>query len=103
MLRGSSLRNTEWVIGIAVYCGHDSKVMMNQTSSPNKLSTIERASQYYIIFSIVIQFSICLFSAIYATIWVNSTVDGVSVKEAYWYLGLMEISDTSIDAFYNMN
>ena len=29
MLRGSSLRNTEWVIGIAVYCGHDSKVMMN--------------------------------------------------------------------------
>ena len=29
LLRGSSLRNTEWIVGIAVYTGHDSKVMMN--------------------------------------------------------------------------
>ena len=44
LLRGMSLRNTEWIIGVAVYTGHDSKVMMNQSSSPNKLSKIEKAS-----------------------------------------------------------
>lgn len=29
LLRGSSLRNTGYIWGIAVYTGHDSKVMMN--------------------------------------------------------------------------
>jgi phospholipid-transporting ATPase len=27
LLRGSSLRNCEWVYGICVYSGHDTKVM----------------------------------------------------------------------------
>ena len=27
LLRGSSLRNTEWVVGIAVYTGHETKIM----------------------------------------------------------------------------
>ena len=26
LLRGCSLRNTDWVIGIVIYCGHDTKV-----------------------------------------------------------------------------
>lgn len=29
LLRGSSLKNTDWIIGIVVYAGHDSKLMMN--------------------------------------------------------------------------
>ena len=29
LLRGSSLRNTDWVYGVAIYTGHDTKVMMN--------------------------------------------------------------------------
>lgn len=31
ILRGSSLKNTEYVYGITVFTGHDSKVMMNST------------------------------------------------------------------------
>ena len=27
--RGSSLRNTEWIIGVTIYAGHDTKIMMN--------------------------------------------------------------------------
>jgi magnesium-transporting ATPase (P-type) len=71
LLRGSSLRNTEWVIGIAVYTGHDTKVMMNQSAAPNKLSKIEKSSQYYILMSIVFQFTLCLAAAIVYTIWYN--------------------------------
>ena len=29
LLRGSSLRNTEWVIGVVVFAGHETKLMMN--------------------------------------------------------------------------
>ena len=41
-LRGSSLRNTEWAIGIAVFTGHDTKVMMNSAKSLPKFSKIEK-------------------------------------------------------------
>lgn len=71
MLRGSSLRNTEWAIGIAVYTGHDTKVMMNQSEAPNKMSRIERASQGYITLSIGIQLAFCVAAAAYVTIWFN--------------------------------
>jgi magnesium-transporting ATPase (P-type) len=36
LLRGSSLRNTQWVYGVAVYTGHDSKVMMNSSNNKPK-------------------------------------------------------------------
>lgn len=42
LLRGSSIRNTEWVEGVILYAGHDTKVMMNSQNSRYKLSTIER-------------------------------------------------------------
>ena len=41
LLRGSNLRNTEWVLGCVVYAGHDTKVMMNAMATPSKRSTIE--------------------------------------------------------------
>jgi magnesium-transporting ATPase (P-type) len=33
LLRGSSLRNTDWIYGVAVYTGHHTKVMMNSSKS----------------------------------------------------------------------
>ena len=29
ILRGSSLKNTDYIIGVAVYVGHDTKIMKN--------------------------------------------------------------------------
>lgn len=40
LLRGSSIRNTGWVIGIAVYTGHQTKVMMNASKPKFKLSKL---------------------------------------------------------------
>lgn len=42
LLRGSSLRNTEWVIGFVVYAGHQTKIMMNSTGARFKMSKIDR-------------------------------------------------------------
>lgn len=49
LLRGSSLRNTEWVVGVVVYAGHQTKVMMNSANSRYKMSTIEKGTNKQII------------------------------------------------------
>ena len=41
LLRGSSLKNTEWIAGLVCYAGHQTKIMMNSTNSRFKLSSIE--------------------------------------------------------------
>jgi phospholipid-transporting ATPase len=38
LLRGSSLRNTDWVIGIAIYTGHETKIMRNSSNARFKMS-----------------------------------------------------------------
>ena len=54
LLRGSSLRNTEYVYGIAVFTGHESKVMRNSSNSKTKKSKIEKATDRYILVTILI-------------------------------------------------
>uniref|UniRef100_A0A8C4UQ22 Phospholipid-transporting ATPase n=1 Tax=Falco tinnunculus TaxID=100819 RepID=A0A8C4UQ22_FALTI len=43
LLRGAQLRNTQWVLGIVVYTGHDTKLMQNCNSHSNKKNHVERA------------------------------------------------------------
>lgn len=42
LLRGSSLKNTEWIYGAVVYTGHDTRIMKNSTGSKAKFSKIEK-------------------------------------------------------------
>ena len=69
LLRGSSLRNTEWVYGVAVFTGHETKIMKNGSSAKQKKSKIEQATNQYILVIMLIQVIVCLFGAAWATIW----------------------------------
>ncbi len=40
LLRGSQLRNTEWVYGVVVNAGHETKLMRNATLVPAALSSM---------------------------------------------------------------
>lgn len=42
LLRGSTLRNTTHVYGVAIYTGHDTKIFKNAAGAPSKRSTVER-------------------------------------------------------------
>lgn len=42
LLRGSTIRNTNWVIGIVVYSGDDTKIMKNSGVTPSKRSRLTR-------------------------------------------------------------
>jgi magnesium-transporting ATPase (P-type) len=68
LLRGSSLKNTEWVYGVAIYTGHHSKVMMNSMRSKPKFSKIEIATNRYLLLGVIIQFIVCFMSACYCSI-----------------------------------
>lgn len=40
LLRGSVLRKTPWVIGVAINVGNDSKIVQNMTKAPRKVSSV---------------------------------------------------------------
>ncbi|KAJ6602623.1 phospholipid-translocating ATPase [Mycena vulgaris] len=42
LLRGTVLRNTQWVIGVVMYTGLDTKIVMNSGEAPSKRSRVER-------------------------------------------------------------
>ena len=42
LLRGSSLKNTEFIYGISIFTGHDTKIMKNSAKSKYKFSSLEK-------------------------------------------------------------
>ncbi|KAJ6803894.1 phospholipid-transporting ATPase 1-like [Iris pallida] len=41
ILRGCQLKNTDWVVGVVVYAGQETKAMLNSAVSPSKRSRLE--------------------------------------------------------------
>lgn len=64
LLAGAFLRNTDWVIGVAVYTGSETKLRMNLMKRKFKQSQIERKVNKYIIGILGIQFVFCFIMAI---------------------------------------
>ncbi len=43
------MRNTDWVIGVVVYAGHETKIMKNSSKARPKKSKIQYATNKYIV------------------------------------------------------
>jgi magnesium-transporting ATPase (P-type) len=69
LLRGSCLRNTQHVYGIAVFTGHETKVMKNSMQSKMKYSKIEKMTNTYIWIIMIIQIVLCLGAGTYFAFW----------------------------------
>ena len=55
ILRGSGLRQTEYIIGTAVYIGHNTKSMRNNPLAKQKISKLEVLMNYQILFIFIFQ------------------------------------------------
>uniref|UniRef100_A0A8C1FTQ1 Phospholipid-transporting ATPase n=1 Tax=Cyprinus carpio carpio TaxID=630221 RepID=A0A8C1FTQ1_CYPCA len=66
---GAQLRNTQWIHGIVVYTGHDTKLMQNSTFPPLKLSNVERITNFQILMLFGCLLAISLVCSIGQTIW----------------------------------
>lgn len=102
LLKGSVLRNTEYVYGMIIYAGCETKVMMNSIDPSPKLSSLERQMNKLIIILFLIELILCFFSAILAYAMTHLK-DGqlnylYEVKEA-----LEDADDVSdeLDSFYH--
>ncbi|KAG8520253.1 Phospholipid-transporting ATPase IB, partial [Galemys pyrenaicus] len=94
LLRGTQLRNTQWVFGIVVYTGHDTKLMQNSTKAPLKRSNVEKVTNVQILVLFGILLVMALVSSVGAWYW-NGSQGGKN-----WYIKKM---DTSSDNFgYNL-
>lgn len=71
LLRGCTVRNTEEVIGIVVYAGHETKAMLNNSGPRYKRSKLERRINIDVFFCVGLLFLMCLIAALGYGIWVS--------------------------------
>lgn len=64
LLRGCAVRNTSWIIGLVVFTGADTKIMMNGGDTPSKRSKIEVETNFNVIVNFVVLLTMCTIAAI---------------------------------------
>lgn len=84
LVRDSKLRNTDYIYGVVIFTGHDTKVMQNATDPPSKRSKVERKMDkiIYILFSTLIVISST--GSLFFGIETKNDID--DVKLTRWYL-----------------
>ncbi|PJF18947.1 Phospholipid-transporting ATPase [Paramicrosporidium saccamoebae] len=93
LLRGCILRNTGYVIGVVVYTGPHTKLMLNSGGTPSKRTRIERQMNPQIILNFILLFIICVSCAIVqsqfsasadtAPFWVSGFDSGLLTSPAF--------------------
>ncbi|GAA6064566.1 hypothetical protein JCM10212_005628 [Sporobolomyces blumeae] len=64
LLRGCALRNTKWVIGLVLFTGADTKIMLNQGETPSKRSKIEKETNFNVLVNFLVLILLCLGCAV---------------------------------------
>lgn len=83
VLKGCTLKNTEYILGVAVYTGHSTKIMKNAKKPANKVSNVMKIMNIllYSLFAFLIV--ICLIYSGLFIMWQKET--GVNLKYLYKY------------------
>jgi phospholipid-translocating ATPase len=91
LLRGCSVRNTAWIIGLVVFTGADTKIMLNGGSTPSKRSKIEKETNFNVVMNFVILIGMCLATAIASGVY-----DGMDDTSAGFFEEGSDPSSSSI-------
>ncbi|XP_008835917.1 probable phospholipid-transporting ATPase VD isoform X1 [Nannospalax galili] len=71
LLRGCTVRNTEAVVGIVVYAGHETKAMLNNSGPRYKRSKLERRANTDVLWCVLLLLVMCLTGALGHGIWLS--------------------------------
>lgn len=64
------MRNTEYVYGVVIFTGHDTKIMMNSMAAKYKFSGLEIYTNYAIAVVLLTQFVLASIGALTGTLWI---------------------------------
>lgn len=67
--RGARLVNTPFIIGVVVYTGRDTKLVLNQQPVPLKFSYVERTTNKLLIALVAFILTLCLITAVLSVYW----------------------------------
>ncbi|TFK30277.1 phospholipid-translocating ATPase [Coprinopsis marcescibilis] len=82
LLRGTVLRNTKWVIGVVIYTGQDTRIVMNSGGTPSKRSKVERQMNPQVFINLMVLAVMAVVCAI-----VDSILQHRYYPEAPWLYG----------------
>ncbi|XP_042035935.1 phospholipid-transporting ATPase 1-like isoform X2 [Salvia splendens] len=71
ILRGCELKNTDWVIGVVVYAGKETKAMLNNAGAPSKRSRLEKHMNKEIIILSLFLVALCTVVSISHGVWLR--------------------------------
>ncbi|XP_010266737.1 PREDICTED: phospholipid-transporting ATPase 1 [Nelumbo nucifera] len=83
ILRGCELKNTAWAVGVAVYAGRETKVMLNSSGAPSKRSRLETRMNREIILLSFFLITLCSIVSIFAGIWLRHHRDELDTSPYY--------------------
>ncbi|CAA6665564.1 unnamed protein product [Spirodela intermedia] len=89
--RDSKLRNTDYVFGIVIFTGHETKVMKNAMEAPSKRSKIERKMDKIIYVQISVLILIVSIGSVFFGIETKKDINGETFQR--WYLRPDDTSD----------
>ena len=69
LLRGTTLRNSEYVIGIVIYIGPQSKIMLNAKKTAKKVSAIMKMTNIMLYSMFAFQLVLIILFAALSIIW----------------------------------
>ncbi|KAF2669313.1 phospholipid-translocating P-type ATPase [Microthyrium microscopicum] len=62
--RGSTVRNTEWILGVVLFTGRETKIMLNSGITPSKRARISKELNWNVVYNFIILFFMCLIAGI---------------------------------------
>ena len=89
LLRGSSLKNTERVFGIAIYTGRDTKMAKNSKFKPHKTSTVESVLNKFLVIMLLVLILEAMMCAVFYFYYMSTT----GIEEAWYLFGLPSVTE----------
>jgi len=87
LYKGTTLKDTDWAIGVVVYTGRDTKIILNINKSSGKRSHLEILINKLMLLIFAIQLSLCIFCAVGCSLMFNSTfyrgANALDSKQSY--------------------
>ncbi|OQR96809.1 phospholipid-transporting ATPase, partial [Achlya hypogyna] len=93
ILRGCSIRSCNYIFGIVLFAGKESKLMQNARSTPSKQSNVYKMVNRCIVLIFLTQFLLCMISTLSFNSWVGD------YKNRVWYLPFIEADGTAFFTF----